>query len=111
MQVAASCSSWHVAKLWCCPAAACAASSSINWEVVGGSAASSACTSHKGSHTHTHTSTMLARNQGKPKKMLRLQGLVQREAAVTVIMKTLESNPMLLPFYNRRNVKAMKELL
>ena len=40
--------------------------------------------------------------------VLRLQGPIQLEAAVTIIMKVLESNPMLFPIYNNCNVKTVK---
>ena len=42
--------------------------------------------------------------------VLRLQGHIQQEAAMT-IMKMLESIPKLLPIYKSRNVKTVKKLL
>ena len=43
--------------------------------------------------------------------VLRLQGPIQSKAAMTIIMKKLESNPMLVPIYNSRYVKTVKKLL
>jgi len=41
--------------------------------------------------------------------LLRLQGLIWYKAAVTNVMKILECNPRLLPFYYRCNVKIVRK--